>query len=362
MEKFKADNLWAEAIKILDNMETPGEARNKDLTAMFMYELEQKIRNGELININITGPVRTGKSTVAQALAVRIKEHIKKYFKVERPMSIKNIVRDQNEYSRLVKRRPESFKHECDVIDEWAEMELTGYNSTIEEKYLKDFSDRQAARYYHRIACSPNNQTDTNAEIMLQTVPGSRTGGKTLLHLSYKLTHGEMSQPILIGYIIVNVKEILKAEWYKEYLRKKEEKWELMNKHNVKSPRELEYAQIILETYERIRSIAKLGLTKRKHFKLALIDEADKRGVWFSILGDKDVLETLEGMAEMTETEYIVEKKIEQAEKLAAKGKANIEEIKVLLEYKDEIKGNRAKTLERLYKLKELWEQYQKIQ
>ena len=232
--EFPADTFWVLAMEAIDSMEPPGTLRNRNLTEEFHYELEQKVKKGELINININGPVRTGKSTTASAIVVEIKKLIEKHHKVKRPMGNKNILRDQNEYSRTVKRRPEEFKHEADQIDEWAEMEQSGYNSTIEDKFLKQFSDVQAGRYYHRVACSPGDTTDKNSDILLQTVPGSRQNGKTLLILSYRATHGEITQAITLGHIIIDVKEVLEADWYKEYLRKKEEKWELMNKHNVK--------------------------------------------------------------------------------------------------------------------------------
>ena len=168
--KFESDALWHEAVQVLDHLEDPETTRNRDMTHILVRELGHKVQKGESINININGLVRSGKSTVAQQLCWNIKRLIKKYHGLDRPMGNKNILRDQNEYSRTVKRRPESFKHECDVIDEWAEMELAGYNSTVEQKYLKQFSDVQAGRYYHRISCSPTNQTDENADIMLHLI------------------------------------------------------------------------------------------------------------------------------------------------------------------------------------------------
>lgn len=352
-EQLPADKFWVLAMEAIDSMEPPGNLRNRDLSEEFYKELEHKVQKGELINININGPVRTGKSTTASKIVWDIKKLIKKYHGLDRPMGNKNILRDQNEYSRTVKRRKESFKHEADQIDEWAEMEQSGYNSTIEDKFLKQFSDVQAGRYYHRVACSPGDQTDKNSDILLQTVPGSRKNGKTLLILSYRAAHGEITQAITLGHIIIDVKEVLEAEWYKEYLKKKEEKWELMNKHNVKSPRELEYAQIMLKTYERTKDVMRLGLNKKKHFKIILQEEADKKGVWFSILGDKDVLETLEGMGELTQLVYETENKLTKQQEGPQK--------EMLTKYKDSIKGQLVKSLERLHRLEELWEQYNHI-
>ena len=114
--KFDADNFWILATETLDSMEPPGTLRNKDRTQLFWYEIEQRVKKGELININFNGRVRSGKSTAAQYICNEIKKMIKKHHKLDRPMSNKNITRDQNEYSRLVKKRPEEYKHECDVF------------------------------------------------------------------------------------------------------------------------------------------------------------------------------------------------------------------------------------------------------
>lgn len=347
-KEFKADNLWYIAVESMDSTLNPMEARRTDLTNLFYYELEQRIKNGEIININMNGKVRSGKSTAAMAIVCEIKKLITKYHKIKRPMSNKNILRDQNEYARTVKRRPNDFKHEADVIDEWSEMELTGYNATIEQKYLKQFSDVQAGRYFHRVSCSPGDVTDPNSDIFLSVVPGSRCEGKTLFLLYYRLSTGEITNTVPLGHVKIDVTKVLSAKWYKTYLQKKEEKWELMNQHNVKSPRELEYAEITLNTYTRIKDLAKAGLVKKKFFKPILKEEADKKGIWFSILGDKDVLEDLEGMAELTSTIHEIEKK----EKSKGSLKEELEQLKKSL----------AKSLSWLTTKIELWEQYQRIE
>lgn len=261
---FPADNLYVLAQEALDRAIPEGELRTNNLTDTFYYELDQRIRRGEHININLNGTVRKGKSTAALALCNHIKGLIETHKHVNRPLTNQNVCRDQNEYSRLVKRRPADYTDDCDVIDEWAEMETASFNSTIEEKYLKQFSDVQAGRYYHRIACSPTNITDPNTDILLQVVAANKERKETLCLLSYRMTKGETAIPVLIGHVRIDVSDILDTPFYKEYLRKKAQKWELMNTHNVMSPRTLEYAIIMLNTYARIKDMFKLGLTQRK--------------------------------------------------------------------------------------------------
>lgn len=353
-QKFKADNFWQLAQeRIGDPNLTDDEVKKRDLTTLYYYELDYKVKNKELINHGISGPVRTGKSTIAAQIAWDVKKLIKKYHGVERPMGNSNILRDQNEYSRVVKRREITFLHEADVIDEWNEMETSGYNSSVESKFLKTFSDVQAGRYYHRFACSPTNITDDNADIILQVIPGSRNKSKTACLLYYRMNTAFFSQPILLGHVVIDVKKTLEADWYQEYLRKKSEKWELMNKHNVKSPRELEYAEIMLQTFNDVTPMAKLGLVSRKHIKPYLQNNADDKGIWFSILGDKDILETIEGMADMI---FFTEK---QKKKL---GRATIEEERSIIQesivtLQDRLK----KSIARLTLLQRLWQEYQLI-
>lgn len=354
MSNFKADNLWIQALETTDEMTDSSELRNRDLTSIFLYELEQRVKNKEQINININGPVRSGKSVGAMAICMYIKKLIEIHHKKKRPMGNKNISRDQNEYGRIVKRRKLEFKHECDVIDEWSEMELTGYNATIEEKFLKQFSDVQAARYYHRIACSPQNVTDSNCDILLQTIPGARAHGKTPFLLSYRLSYGDTFQPVLIGHIKINVQPVLEAIWYKEYLRKKEEKWELMNKHNVQSPRELEYAQIILNVYHKTKEISSLGMNRPKDYKIILEQEASKLGVWFSILGDKEILDKISSLGQYLEQERRLREKLIKTKKTEEKEFIQ----RSIKTYNEGIRDS----LQRLYTLTELWKQYQLIE
>ena len=107
-----------------------------------------------------------------------------------------------------------------------------------------------------------------------------------------------------------------------------------------------------------MKSVAKYGLNKRKHFKITLTEEADKVGVWFSILGDRDVLETLEGLGELTEVVYVTEAKLK---KLFLKKEAgeNVETtLKEVAQYLKELKLTLARQLERKHQLAELWKQY----
>lgn len=354
-EAFPTDNLFKEAVDILDRQIPEQELRGENLTKLFMHELHQRVKNGELINININGQVRKGKSTLAISLCHTIKRMIESVHGVKRPLTQQNICRDQGEYSRVVKRRPVSLKDECDVIDEWAELETTGYNSTIEEAFLKQFSDVQAGRYYHRIACSPTDITDPNTDILLQVVSTNVKRKETLCLLRFRLNQGSTTYPVLLGHVIINVSNILNTPLYKEYLRKKEEKWELMVKHNVRTARELEYAQVLLAAFTRLSPAAEHGFANRSYIKYVLKEEADKRGLWFSIIGSNDMRENLEGMCDLKKT--IVD--LEQKRNKAASKAPGSPLVKHLNTSITEARKSLGETVKRQEELSKLWDRYQ---
>lgn len=353
-KKFKADNFWARAHDIIDSTQPDSDIRKENVTDLWYHELDKRIQNGELINININGNVRLGKSTAAIAEMVRIKQRIEHYRNIKRPLSVKhNIHRDQNEYARAVKLRKETFKHECDVIDEWSELEYTGYNASIEQKNYTDFSDRQASRYYHRIACSPKKITDDNCDLILHIVPGSREKGRTLCLLYYRMLRGNYTDDILMGHVIIDVTNVLNKPWYQEYLQRKEEKYELINKHNIKSARTLEYARIILDTFKHNRKRCELGAYQKSDFKNTFERIANKYGIFFSILGDDDILKTLESMGKLA---Y----KIKDVERKMHKAKTSTEK-KTWKEYYDELTNDLKQDIAHQNHYINLWERYQKI-
>lgn len=353
-KKFTADNFWKRALEIIDSTTPDNELRNENITDMYYHELEQRIINGELINININANVRLGKSTVAISDCIRIKKLIEKYWKIKRPFDVKkNVHRDQNEYARAMKKRPNTYKHECDVIDEWSELEYTGFNASIEQKSYQDFSDRQASRYPHRIACSPKKITDDNCDIILHVVPGSRSQGYTLCLLYYRLLRGNYTDDVLLGHVIIDVRNVLNKQWYATYLKRKEQKYELINKHNIKTARTLEYARIILETFAHNRKRCELGAYQKDDFKNTLERVADKHGIFFSILGDDDVLKRLSSMGKLAYKIKDIQHKMHKAR--------TAQEKKTWQDYYTELTTDLKSDISHLNHYVELWEKYQKI-
>ena len=142
MRKIKVSSLYLEAWKNSNEMNNPDEVKNVNMTGKFFYELEKMIESGELINININGQVRKGKSTLAIQLGRHIMGVINKAGLNPTKFGIGNIARDQQELSKKM-RNPKLFNTVM-VVDEYNELELTGENSTIEQTLLNQYSDVQA--------------------------------------------------------------------------------------------------------------------------------------------------------------------------------------------------------------------------
>lgn len=353
-QRFKINAFQKMAQEVLDSQMTESEFRNEDITEVFYRELEQHIIRGELLNININGLVAHGKSTEAIQICLEVKDLLRKHRKVDRPMTTENICRDQGEYAALVKRRPGEFENECDIIDEWSDLEETGFSSSILDAWLSEFSNTQAQRFYHRIACSPTEIVDKNTDILLECVDGEN--GFTFNYLRYRYSTGGGRIPVLLGYVIIDVRETLAMPLYKEYRRRKKEKWALRNKYNIQSVREMELAGIILDVFGRLKAYLKFGDVKPKAIKSLVKVESDKYGAWFSVFHKKDICDEIEGIADMYSTIINMEAKIRKAEK---EGKAA--EAKELGGLHDEAAKGYAAVLKRLETLRGLWDEYKKI-
>ena len=206
------------------------EIRKIDMTDEFWREIDEEIRNDELIDININAKVRVGKSTVGIALGKKIFNKLKKFDKRERndKFSMKNIARDQQEYSKVM-RDPET-KNTVIVTDEINELEGTGENVTIEKALLNDFSNIQAGRYVHRISCSPKGVADPNADIFLEIISINRKSKVTHAHLYYNMFKGGVEYMQLLGYVNIDVSSLIDT-WEdkvkKSFLKDKKSKKDL---------------------------------------------------------------------------------------------------------------------------------------
>ena len=143
------------------------------MTQEFWKEIEEEIKNDEIINIQILGKPRMTKTTVAIHIGQQIFNLLIKHGKrTDGKFGMENIARDKQEYSKIMTK--EGTFATVIVTDESNELEETGENVTIEKALNNVFSNVQAGRYVHRASCSPREVIDPNADIILEVISADR--------------------------------------------------------------------------------------------------------------------------------------------------------------------------------------------
>ena len=213
-KQFRENTLYYYANKFNKGIITNEEIDKIDMTEIFLAELEERVKLGEIIIININAMMRKGKSTLAIKLGKIIYELLKKYGyrKKTEQFTIKNIARDHQEHSKMM-RNPETA-YTVIVTDEENELENTGENVTAEKALNEVFSSVQAARLVHRVCCSPKDTTDPNADILLSITATDPPTMTTHAKLYYKYYEGGREQIQYIGYIRISVADII-SNWEK---------------------------------------------------------------------------------------------------------------------------------------------------
>jgi hypothetical protein len=277
---FKTNKFYVDAEYYRTHLTEEDEIMKINYTKDFYEEIENMVRQNEIIIGNINAKMRLGKSTLAMALGKHTFQLIQKYnFRNKKEnFGMKNIARDQQEKSKMM-RDPE-LCYTCIVTDESNELEEGGENATAEFALKKVFSDVQAGRYVHGWSCSPKETVDSNADIMLSVVAINKQTKTTRSKLYYRYYEGGSETTQLLGYVDVYVGDIIekwdseikniflkpkktqaekelieavaKEDFYVEYMIKKYEKMELITKHGIMRPRVLDYAEVIQNVIGRL--------------------------------------------------------------------------------------------------------------
>lgn len=282
---FETNTLYHYANEYRKNITDENEIEKIDMTAILEAEEEEMIKRGEIIIENVNAKMRLGKSTLADARALRIFELLKKYKKQPKNavFGMKNIARDDQEFSKMM--RDPKLGNTVIVTDESNELEQTGENVTVENALKRVFSDVQAGRYVHRVCCSPKETIDPNADILLSVIAVDHVKKVTRAKLYYRFYEGgqEFIQLLgfvdtYVGHIIGNwlkIKELFfkfdkteqekalieryrQEDWYVEYMIKKYEKMRLITDEGIFKPRILDYAEVILRVVKRLKPLTKM--------------------------------------------------------------------------------------------------------
>lgn len=203
--KFKTNKFYFYANEYMSKATSDEDIASLDMTEEFWDEIEQEIEHDELVDININAKVRIGKSTTGIFIAKELFERMCKIKKLKgkKPFGMRNIARDQQEYSK--KMRDPELSFDVIVTDEINELEETGENVTVEKALLNVFSDVQAGRYVHRVSCSPKGVADPNADVFLEIISVDKKRRITHAHLYYRMFRGGSEYMQLLGYVNFNV-------------------------------------------------------------------------------------------------------------------------------------------------------------
>ena len=200
---FKITPLHKLALEYSNQAIDENKIMNDDITELFYKSLYMMVRDRYIIKINMNGDVRKGKSTCAIEIARRIHEIMESMNKASDKFSGKNIVRTENEFSKIV--RNKTLNNTIIVIDEINRMDHTGENSSTEDSFLMSYYEIMASYYVHRITCSPKSESDPNCEIYIETVAIDKQKAETMCFCFYNLFKGGETTKILLGYIRIDV-------------------------------------------------------------------------------------------------------------------------------------------------------------
>jgi len=368
--KFKTNSFYYYANEYRKNITEEEEIEKIDMTDVFYREVELMIKENELINIQINGRVRLGKSTEAIQIGLHIFELLKKAGMRSKKdkFSIKNIARDDQEYSKIM--RMEDTRFTVIVTDESNELEKGGENSSVEQQLQRVFSDVQAGRYVHRVSCAPKDIIDQNADIILEIVSVDKVKKVSHNKLYYRLAYGGSECIQLLGYVNIYVGDLinnwenkvkkvyfkarkdkkdekiinywLKKDFYVQYMMKKYEKMELITKEGIFRPRILDYAESMIEVIEKLKPLTRMtNIINQNIVRNYVKITSRKYKIPLSIIGEELASREIFALLDLYKGFHKISKDINGVDNQLAKGKMTITEhafkLKDMQKMRDEL-------------------------
>lgn len=262
-ETVTVDSLKTLYLDIKEKLIHPSEITT-DITNAFWRGIREKLIKGEQLKIVIKGQTTKGKSTAGlyiKWVINRIIQDLKlntSYTGEEDEYSL--ISANQIEFMRVARRR--NLRHVCCQIDEFSNMARSGLNSTTEENMWAWYDKVCAQKYLHLIYCTPGRDFDRYGIIVLDILDVDKEKSITRM----KVYYNNPTDPgmIFLGYLTIDVTEILNKDWYRIYRRKKNYAMDLLLQESIKDIRELEFALVSLIGYEKCKRLAKLGVKENE--------------------------------------------------------------------------------------------------
>lgn len=249
----KADEIRMDVFKYIytmykEQLVPENEALLNDRTELFKFWINWKIKKKkQLVRLQFRGEVVGGKSI--GAMTVMNEEILPTLGATIDPYT--RIVSDQVEFLRFVKKKESNT---CLVTDEYDTTAEGGLNSSTESQIYEAYSDIFAQRFIHQIDCSPRKIINPNTHIVLEAMDVNMETGINTYKIRYRDPIDQYE--ITLGYIRLNVLKTLTSEWYQRYREKKFRRMDLLDKHGVRNIRELEFAELIMRVYNKLRKLA----------------------------------------------------------------------------------------------------------
>lgn len=199
------------------------EIAEQDITTIFLDEIPFIIEN-EVLSIGIIGKTKSSKSSLMMLL---LKYFLNNYY--NQKIELWNICAEQYEFGRKI--MDEEIHDTILGIDEFGALEETGYNATIEQKYLEQFSDLQAQRNIGRIMCAPRKIFDINANIIIKIISKDTARFLTHTNIYYKIETPNYTHTQLIGRATFNLQKIIiEKDGWKQLKKDYKKDWEKYKK------------------------------------------------------------------------------------------------------------------------------------
>ena len=319
---------------------------------VFNNYLLWKLKKRELINIQIRGQVRKGKSTVG----------ILKMYKINKLLGnpedkmYSYILPDNSSFLRFIKKGEENV---CVLIDEYNKMTESGANATTERNLFEDYSARFAAKYNHRVACSPSGFVDMTTEVYLDVL--SKDDGWTRLKVLYKDPTDRFGQNMkLIGWMDVDVSEIIKTDLYRIYEERKMRRLGLLEKHGITDERPIEMAKFVITLFNELVTTSKIEKVTTPMIKATLesIKLDLKERQMYSLIYDGEIIQTVTAMLDFV---YFINKlEIKKKTQMIKKSYSPLL-VKEIDEQIQNFKERLGRMIATQRKYEDIWQEYIKI-
>jgi len=367
-----------------------------NLSETILREIKREIKNKEIVKIQINAKPRLSKSTVGIAIAQYmdfvLKDLGQKDEKIE--FGMRNIARDQNE--KMKKLRNPDLMFDVIITDENNSSESTGENATVEEAQRKTVSDVQAGRYIHEINICPEGSMDHNTDIKIEI--RNKENGLSHTRIYYHLKSMSYYGWVMVGIADFDVRSLIKnwlnveprfmkylkdkngkdkeyieywskRDFYVEYMCKKYEKMELMNKHGIMHARDLDYGEMRQIIVDRLKPLAELPIISLQRLKnnvsAKIESEFKQRKMPLSILGKQEETNRVMGYLELYRSKTEMKINMKSALDQYNKGKIKEDEyhatVNTLKRATEELENEIKQREEELVKLSSLNKKYNEI-